>query len=79
MTYQQVINEAATRFKCPYCMSLPGVWCRTKSGEMANWLHGQRTEPFRMVYMAGYEEGETEGRDIEVRRAKRAAERAVSV
>ena len=73
MSYMETINQAALQVKCPYCMSLPGVWCRTKTGQYANWMHGPRTRPFQDVYMVGYDEGILEEREMAARRAKREA------
>jgi hypothetical protein len=55
---KHLIEEQALRFKCPYCMALPGHRCVTENQERAHgWLHTQRTGPLLAAWRDGYHEG----------------------
>jgi hypothetical protein len=54
-TPDQIAVEAST---CPRCGSMPGEWCRTKSGSRATWTHAPRSNPMREAWSEGYQEGE---------------------
>lgn len=56
MTFE--IDELAVQIFCTYCGSNPGHWCRTASGNVAQWLHGARTNLFYTAWGQGYDEGQ---------------------
>jgi hypothetical protein len=52
-------EKFALAVACPYCTARPAQRCRTASGARAP-MHAARTEPFRLAWLAGYEEAEAE-------------------
>lgn len=45
------------RFDCPRCKQPRGEWCRTRSGNIATYLHGVREEWVTDVFWDGFENG----------------------
>lgn len=63
-------EKMAWFYGCPTCKVGPGRYCRAKSGNRAKDMHQARTKPFREAYVAGYEDGWKDERDIQARLAR---------
>jgi hypothetical protein len=57
----EVVEHQALKYACTYCVAGPGTWCRTISGAKATQLHYDRTDPIRIAWVDGWEEGKKEG------------------
>lgn len=51
------IEHLALKYRCEYCTAGPGFWCRTIKGAKATSLHYDRTDPIRLAWVDGWEEG----------------------
>lgn len=64
------LDDLALLIPCPACGAGPTYWCvtyrptRRPAGELTTWLHGPRTEPVRLAWVEGFDEGRADEREM---------------